>query len=122
MVSETDTDRLKCNADRFAAWTSESNVGRNRMYVSLPSIFKSGESNRLANACTDLLLRQIQLLPPLADIITKPIVLHSSFTSNNQYYNYYSAAYVIMQALLSLTCRLMKLFIPPDDMVNRLLL
>ena len=39
----------------------------------LPSIFKSGESNRLANACTDLLLRQIQLLPSLADIITKPI-------------------------------------------------
>ena len=78
MVSETDTDRLKCNADRFTAWTSESNVGRDRMYVSLPSIFKSGESNRLTNACTDLLLRQIQLLPSLADIITKPIVLHSS--------------------------------------------
>ena len=38
MVSETDTDRLKCNADRFTAWTSESNVGMDRMYVSLPSI------------------------------------------------------------------------------------
>lgn len=40
MVSETDTDRLKCNADRFTAWTSESNVGRDRMYVSLPSIYR----------------------------------------------------------------------------------
>lgn len=40
MVSETDTDRLKCDADRFAAWTSESNVGRNRMHVSLPSIYR----------------------------------------------------------------------------------
>ena len=33
-------NRLKCNADRFAAWTSESNVGRDRMYVSLPSIYR----------------------------------------------------------------------------------
>ena len=40
MVSETDTDRLKFNADRFTAWTSESNVGRDRMYVSLPSIYR----------------------------------------------------------------------------------
>ena len=40
MLVETDTDRLKCNADRFAAWTSESNVGRDRMYVSLPSIYR----------------------------------------------------------------------------------
>lgn len=40
MVSETDTDRLKCDADRFADWTSESNVGRNRMHVSLPSIYR----------------------------------------------------------------------------------
>lgn len=43
-------------------------------------------------------------------------------TSDNQYYNYYSMPYVITQALLSLTCRLMKLFITPDDMVNRFLL
>ena len=40
MVSETDTDRLKRNADCFTAWTSESNVGRDCMYVSLPSIYR----------------------------------------------------------------------------------
>ena len=40
MVSEIDTDRLKCNADRFFTWTSESNVGWDCMYVSLPSVYR----------------------------------------------------------------------------------
>jgi len=43
MVSEIDTDRLKCNADRFFTWTSESNVGWDCMSVSLPPFTEDGK-------------------------------------------------------------------------------
>ena len=39
MVSETDTDRFQCNADRISSGVAESDVGRNCLHVRVPSFY-----------------------------------------------------------------------------------